>query len=100
MTTQINSQKIEDNFRTFSDKYQGLFNDLNKGLTSMGNLYNDYLAQLQGLISALEAEDFATASKLFAESNLPELTEQDFSDNLKLSSDIDSLKARLTHLGF
>lgn len=98
MTNSANNQLIEENFRTFNDKYVELFTDLKKGLEVMGSLHAEHIGELQGIITALEAEKYSKARELLINSDLNSLTEESFENNLKLNSDITSLRIRMTNL--
>lgn len=98
MSNSTNNQRIEENFRTFNDKYVELFADIKKGLESMGSLYADHTSALNGIIAALTAEDYSKARQGLLEADLSSLVEESFEDNLKLNSDLNSLKARMANL--
>lgn len=98
MNNSANNLRIEESFRTFNDKYVDLFTDIKKGLGNMGSLYSEHTNSLQGIISALEAENYSKACELLLDSDLSALAEESFEDNLKLNSDITSLRIRMTNL--
>ncbi len=98
MNNSANNQRIEENFRTFNDKYVELFADINKGLKGMGSLHSEHINALQGIIAALEAADFSKARERLLDADLSSLLEESFDNNLKLNSDITSLRIRMTNL--
>lgn len=98
MNTPSNNQRIEENFRTFNDKYVELFADIIKGLGVMGSLHADHISALQGINAALEAGDFSKARERLLEADMNSLVEESFDNNLKLNSDITSLRIRMANL--
>ncbi|GLR63333.1 hypothetical protein [Marinospirillum insulare] len=98
MSSLTNNQRIEENFRTFNDKYVELFADIKKGLEAMGSLYSNQISSLNGIIAAFSEEDYSKACQRFLEADLSSLIEESFEDNLKLNSDLNSLKVRMANL--
>lgn len=98
MNNSANNQRIEENFRTFNDKYVELFADIKKGLEGMGSLYAEHINALQSIITALEANNFSQARKLLLEADMNSLVEESFENSLKLNSDITSLRIRMANL--
>lgn len=98
MSDSTNNQRIEENFRTFNDKYVELFADIKKGLETMGSLHSDHINSLSGIVAALTAEDYSKACQQMLESDLSSLVEESFENNLKLNSDLNSLRVRMANL--
>lgn len=98
MNNPTNNQRIEENFRTFNDKYVELFVDIARGLENTGSLYSEHISALQGIISALEAEDYSKARERLLNADMNSLIEESFEDNLKLNSDLNSLRIRMINL--
>jgi len=98
MNNSTDNQRIEENFRTFNDKYVELFADIKKGLENMGSLHADHIHSLNGIIAALTAENYSKARELLLEANLNSLVEESFENNLKLNSDLNSLRVRMANL--
>lgn len=98
MNNPTNNQRIEENFRTFNDKYVELFTDIKKGLEAMGSLHAEHINALQGIITSLDAANFSQARERLLDSDLSALVEESFDDNLKINSDITSLRIRMANL--
>jgi len=98
MNKSTNNQRIEENFRTFNDKYVELFSDIKKGLESTGSLHANHINSLNSIIAALTAENYSQAGEHLLEADLNSLVEESFEDNLKLNSDLNSLKVRMANL--
>ncbi|SFX19405.1 hypothetical protein [Marinospirillum alkaliphilum] len=91
------NQHIEDNFYTFNDKFIELFSDIKKGLEACGGHQKD-ITVMDGLIQALQLGDYASARTQLLNAKLEPLLEETF-DNLKLNSDLTSLRIRMANLG-
>lgn len=98
MINTAHNHHIEDNFRTFKDKYINLFHDIKTGLAGMGSLYAEAMHTLQALIETLSAEDFVSASSIMQAAEFEPLLEESFTDNLKLESDLASLRVRMINM--
>lgn len=70
MNNPTNNQRIEENFRTFNDKYVELFTDIKKGLEAMGSLHAEHINALQGIIKALDVNDFIKARERLVDSDI------------------------------
>lgn len=90
--------KIEDSFRIFKDKYLELFSDIETGLKKLGSANSNYLSRLGGLITSLKAENFEGARENLVNPDIKQLVEEDFTENLKLNSDITNLRIRMANL--
>ncbi|NLW04295.1 MAG: hypothetical protein GX029_03585 [Pseudomonadaceae bacterium] len=98
MTNSANNQRIEENFHTFSEKYIELFADIKKGLEAMGSFHIEHINALQSIIKALEATNYSKAREYLTNADMSSLLEESFENNLKLNSDLDSLRIRMTNL--
>lgn len=98
MTNSANNQRIEENFHTFSEKYVELFTDIKKGLEAMGSFHVEHINALQGIVAALDKKNYSQARERLTNADMPSLLEESFENNLKLNSDLDSLRVRMTNL--
>lgn len=93
-----NNQRIEESFRTFNDKYIVLLTDINKGLKATGSLYVEEINALENIITSLNNENYSKARECLVSADFSSLLEESFEDNLKLNTDLNSLRIRMTNL--
>lgn len=98
MTEFANNQRIEESFHIFSDKYIELLTDINKGLKSAGSLYLEEANTLENIITSLNNKDYSKAREALVNADFTSLLEDSFENNLKLNTDLNSLKIRMTNL--
>lgn len=98
MTEFANNQRIEESFHTFNDKYIALLTDINKGLKSIGNLHTEHISTLENIINALNNKNYSKAREHLINADFSRLLETPFENNLKLNTDLNSLRIRMTNL--
>ncbi|MBE0508270.1 MAG: hypothetical protein IBX50_16395 [Marinospirillum sp.] len=101
MNAPPNHNNIESNLLTFADKYILLLSDIHKGLlnSSQSKTFSKQISGLADIIQSLQSDNYAAAAKTLPNADLEVLFDQQFSDNIKLNSDISVLKTRFMNLG-
>lgn len=101
MSETIDTEHIANSLKTFADKYLELLTDIREGLEKETDTsdYQQVIQQLQSITAALEAEEYEKAAQLLAESSLERLFYRHYQDNIKLHTDVNSLRTRYINLG-
>ncbi|SFC20270.1 hypothetical protein SAMN05660443_1869 [Marinospirillum celere] len=101
MSATIDTEHIASSLKNFADKYLELLSDIRSGLEKekQSEKFKQDIQKLSNIIAALEAEKFEKAAELLAESQLDRLFYLHYRDNIKLHTDVNSLRTRYINLG-